>query len=200
MIPDRNNPNDVPESPLCMGDPLAKALAVLEPMPSGLNRDALMFAAGGTNRERDLRFWKRIVFAQAGAFCLLVVVGLSTDLFPSSTPGGSWGSSGNSGVAQTYPAPAAKTVNPKVPEPPTPSNEFHGAQSPTSDEQPDFASQLKYLRLRADVLAAGINVLPTTPTHTTTVDLGQLEDTLQMPRGTFASYGVVPKPKKTNEE
>ena len=39
-------------------DPLAVALAKLDPAPHGFDRDALMFAAGRESKARALAFWQ----------------------------------------------------------------------------------------------------------------------------------------------
>lgn len=39
-------------------DPLAEALSRLEPAPSGLDRDRLMFLAGAESRKNTIRLWQ----------------------------------------------------------------------------------------------------------------------------------------------
>jgi len=39
-------------------DPLAQALSRLEPAPSGIDRDRLMFAAGAQSRRATIRLWQ----------------------------------------------------------------------------------------------------------------------------------------------
>ncbi|HEY1189094.1 MAG TPA: hypothetical protein VGE74_15680, partial [Gemmata sp.] len=65
-------PNRPPNPP----DPLAVALAKLDPAPHGFDWNALMFAAGRESKARALRFWR----LTAGA-CALVACGLAVALF-----------------------------------------------------------------------------------------------------------------------
>lgn len=174
---------------VCTGDPLAKALSHLEPMPAPLSRDALMFAAGAAGRDRDVAFWKRIVYGQATAACLLVGVGLAVNALPDAAPGGRGGN--------PFDGPAAKNTSAPAPVPPTPTPTPEAvAVAPPRDVGPDTAKMAKYLQLRADVLAGGIGVLPNPNAPAGAVDVGTLEDSLQLPRGTFASHArpVPPKP------
>jgi hypothetical protein len=41
-------------------DPLAVALAKLDPAPHGFDRDALMFAAGRASKERAVTLWQAV--------------------------------------------------------------------------------------------------------------------------------------------
>jgi hypothetical protein len=57
-------------------DPLAVALAKLEPAPHGFDRDALMFAAGRESKARAVSFWKivaTIALVAAAVFATLFV-------------------------------------------------------------------------------------------------------------------------------
>lgn len=65
-----------PNTPTPPPDPLAVALAKLEPAPHGLEWNALMFAAGRASKARALRFWQCV----AGA-CALAAVALALALF-----------------------------------------------------------------------------------------------------------------------
>lgn len=175
-----------PESPLCTGDPLAKALSVLEPMPTPLNRDQLMFAAGAAGRDRDVSFWKRLVYGQATAACLVVGVGVAMYGFPDGRFRG--GRSADTDFAEKqYHAPAPNPV--KQPEPKA------APAVPPPEESDDAARLAKYLQLRANVLSLGVNALPNPNAPGANVDVGKLEDSLQLPRGTFAIHGLPAKPK-----
>ena len=190
--PNENGP--LTDSALCTGDPLARALAVLEPMPQSLDRDALMFAAGAAGRDRAAAFWKRVVVGQAAAACLLVGVGLATvDFAPNGNARGTDG--GSSFAANPAPAPAPKPMSQVKPIPkpvPAPSS---------SEDVDDTAKVAKYLQFRANVLALGINALPNPNAPSPNVDVGNLEDSLQLPRGTFAIHGMpAKKPKPDIDE
>ncbi len=185
------NENDpLTDTALCAGDPLARALAALEPMPSTANRDQLMFAAGAAGRDRDVTFWKRIVCGQAVAACLLVGVGIALSDFPPNSRGGS-----TTSVAESAPpAPATKSMAPAVPPKSAP------LPAPSAGEDTDAtAAVAKYLQLRSNVLALGVNALPNPIAPTPNLDVGTLEDSLQLPRGTFAIHGR-PAKKKTPDE
>lgn len=56
---DASPPPDPPRTP----DPLAIALAKLDPAPHGFNRDALMFAAGRESKARALTAWRMLALA-----------------------------------------------------------------------------------------------------------------------------------------
>lgn len=63
-----NNPNP-PDAP----DPLAVALAKLEPAPHGFEWNKLMFAAGQASKARALNFWRAVALVcalAAGGFAL----------------------------------------------------------------------------------------------------------------------------------
>ncbi len=66
-----NNPNP-PNAP----DPLAVALAKLDPAPHGFDWNALMFAAGCASKARALVFWRAV----AGA-CALAALGFALAYF-----------------------------------------------------------------------------------------------------------------------
>jgi hypothetical protein len=185
------NENDpLTDSALCTGDPLAKALAVLEPMPTALNRDQLMFAAGAAGRDRAVIFWKRIVCGQAVAACLAVGIGIALSDSPSNTRG----DSGKMPVAENAsPVPAPKTIAPTT---------FKATPTPApsaSEDSEDTTAIAKYLQLRSNVLSLGVNALPNPIAPPSNVDVGSLEDSLQLPRGTFAIHGMPAKKKAPDE-
>ncbi|MFO0805246.1 MAG: hypothetical protein U0791_19250 [Gemmataceae bacterium] len=49
---------DEPDNVIPAPDPLAEALARLEPAPAKLDRDRLMFAAGAESRRNTVRLWQ----------------------------------------------------------------------------------------------------------------------------------------------
>lgn len=65
-------PNRPPGAP----DPLAVALAKLDPAPHGFEWNALMFAAGRASKARALLFWR-----VAAAACAAVAVGFAVAYF-----------------------------------------------------------------------------------------------------------------------
>jgi hypothetical protein len=71
-------PSDTPRRPEPPPgpDPLAVALARLEPAPHGIEWNALMFAAGRASKARALLFWK-----VAAGVCALAAVGFAAACF-----------------------------------------------------------------------------------------------------------------------
>jgi len=57
MSHEPDNVNATPP-PGAMPDPLAEALARLEPAPARLDRDALLYAAGAESRRSTIRLWQ----------------------------------------------------------------------------------------------------------------------------------------------
>lgn len=178
------------DSALCTGDPLAKALAVLEPMPTALNRDQLMFAAGAAGRDRAVTFWKRIVCGQAVAACLVVGVGIALSDFQSNTRG-----SFRDVAEKSPPTAATKSVAPAALPKSSPTT-IHAA----SEDADETSAVAKYLQLRSNVLALGLNALPNPSAPPSNVDVGSLEESLQLPRGTFAIHGRPAKKSKPDSD
>ncbi|QEL15047.1 hypothetical protein [Limnoglobus roseus] len=182
-----NDPDPLTDSALCTGDPLAHALSHLEPMPTTLGRDQLMFAAGAAGRDRDVAFWKRIVYGQTAAACLVVGVGLTMFSLPETAPA-------------NRPSDASMAATQPAPRPPQPMAEAVVRTSPPREETGDSAKLAQYLQLRSNVLAGGINVLPNPNAPAANLDVGKLEDSLKLPRGTFAIYGPPAKPKPPTDD
>lgn len=189
-----NEKNPLTDSAICTGDPLAKALVTLEPMPATISRDELMFAAGAANRDRAVTFWKRIVLGQAA--CMLVGIGIATLDVPTRdaarTSADNASNPSNPPMARTPMAPA---TNPKtVPKSPAERVEPSSNPSPLSAQDAEQTFKVaKYLQLRANVLAMGLHVLPNSTAPSATIDVGSLEDSLQLPRGTFAIHALPTK-------
>lgn len=189
------NENDpLTGSALCTGDPLAQALSVLEPMPTAMNRDQLMFAAGSAARDRALMFWKRIVYGQSVAACLVVGIGIAISDFSPNTRSGSFGTATHLPAPAPAKQPMAPAATPKsAPAPVSSASAF--------DEADDITAVAKYLKLRSNVLSLGVNALPNPIAPPPQVDVGQLEDSLQLPRGTFAIHGMpTKKPQPEHDE
>jgi hypothetical protein len=70
-----SNPSDPPLPPTAP-DPLAVALARLDPAPHGLEWHALMFAAGRESKARELRAWRAVAIA-----CALLACGFAAAFF-----------------------------------------------------------------------------------------------------------------------
>jgi hypothetical protein len=178
----------VTDSPLCGGDPLARQLAALAPAPAALPRDKFLFAAGAASRDRDVRFWRRLALGQTAAAGLLVGVGVaSPEYLPAGRP------AETARLPDARPTPAAREAAPLPRAVPEPSSEpATVARSRPADA--DAETRAKMLHLRAAVLAAGIDVLPTPAGRPTAVDPRQLERSLQLQPGVLAAP-VRPDPK-----
>jgi hypothetical protein len=177
-------------NPLCTSDPLARQLAALQPLPAGLNRDQLLYAAGAAARDREVVFWKRLCLGQIVAVCALIGVGIAAN---------GWDVAGlnqHKMVAVPVPVPVPQPPAPEpVPIPSGPPPQFAGAD--TDDLEP--FERAKWLRLRADVFAAGLTVLPTPSAPPPRMDATTLEQSLHLPPGVLAAPYTRPKPKPNPE-
>jgi hypothetical protein len=183
-------------SPLCGGDPLARQLAALQPLPPGLNRDQLLYAAGAAARDRDVVFWKRFCLGQAAALCTAVGVGLAANGWTDSDPPA--GPVHNYAALPPIPPPAVTPGREEAPLP-IPHSEFRipnsqGFAAAEADALPP-GELAKLLRLRADIFAAGLGVLPTPDAPPPRADATALEKSLHLPPGVLASPYAPPKPK-----
>lgn len=143
---DLNRPPPAPRS-----DPLAAALAELQPAPPALNRDRLMFAAGAASQRPVVRLWMLTAgFLAAMGFAAGMYVRPQTVVYverPSS------GGPVRPAVPEAFPAPAPADVPGERSAPPAEPQAL-GTMTPAD---PDA---VRWLRVRNDVLAAGLGVLP----------------------------------------
>lgn len=163
------------DRPICDGDPLARQLAGLTPAPAAFTRDQLMFAAGAASRDPDVRFWKRLAAFQPVGLAA-VVFGLF--LLPEGA--------GRGGVANG--PPSAEPTQRYMAEHTPPAAPPREPLLPVS-EAADPAARAKLLQLRADVFAAGLNVLPSPAGPPPAAEPDKLEKDLHLPRGLFAVPG-----------
>lgn len=119
-------------------DPLARALAGLDPAPPAINRDRLMFAAGASSRVPVIRLWQ----LTAG---VLAAVGFAAGL--------SWRSPVVV-VQAPEPAAAAEVVPAPPPEPAEPTT----ARPAPVVGRPREAAE--WLRFQSQALAVVLHVLP----------------------------------------
>ncbi len=183
-------------SPLCGGDPLARRLAALQPLPPGLNRDQLLYAAGAAARDRDVAFWKRFCLGQAAALCTVVGVGVAATGWADPAPA--------AGPVNNYVALPPTPAPPPTPEPAPPPRSAAEPPSLPAGPRPLFAAAdpdaltpgelAKLLRLRADIFAAGLGVLPTPDAPPPRADATALEKSRHLPPGVLASPYAPPKP------
>ena len=201
-MPPNDREGPLTDSPLCTGHPLAKALTGLEPLPSLVNRDQLMFAAGAAGRDRTVTFWKRAFAAQTAAIGLLVGVGVAnyaptvTDPMPkivekvleNSAPP----------KPQTEVGPAPRTVPQPVPESPI----EYPAVTLVASTKAELHERARWLELRANIFEIGLNVLPVLHQTSPTPDRVALEKSLQLPPGILAApvRPIAPKPPLNPEQ
>ncbi len=195
-MPPNDREGPVTDSPLCTGHPLAKALTGLEPLPSLMNRDQLMFAAGSAGRDRSVTFWKRAFAAQTAAIGLLVGVGVAnyapTVVNPTPRMVENVPEKPLPPKPQTEVAPAPRTVTQPLPESPI----EYPAVTLVASTKAELQERARWLELRANIFEIGLNVLPTMHQTTPTLDRVALEQSLQLPPGILAAPArpVVPKP------
>lgn len=156
-------PNHPPNAP----DPLAVALAKLDPSPHGFDWNALMFAAGRASKSRALAFWRAAAVVGALAACgfafalftrppvvveRVVVVGHAPNAVaavPVVTP------PEFPGVPAPTPAPQVAPAAPVLPESPA------AAPLEWSYEPPaEPGAAARWLSMRNEVLTVGLTVLP----------------------------------------
>jgi hypothetical protein len=202
-MPTRDDEN--PElNALCGGDPLARKLAVLQPLPAGLDRDRLLYAAGTAARDRAVAFWKRLCLGQGAALAVILGIGLMRE--------------GHDGLRNENPAGGMRQEWVDRSQPPPDSGKGSPAGNPPSairdplstGPAPGFAhadevergETAKWLQLRADIFAAGLGVMPTPHAPPPRADAVALEKSLQLPPGVLASPYAAPKakPKPVPEE
>ncbi|MDY3559982.1 hypothetical protein R5W23_001181 [Gemmata sp. JC673] len=131
-----------PQHPPNRPDPLAVALAQLDPSPHGFNWHALMFAAGRESKARALLFWRVV----AGA-CALVAAGLAAAL-----------------VFRPAPQPTERIVYIDRFTPPpkgaTPAVE-HAPAPPWADSPaPEPGAAVRWFGVRNELLTVGLGALP----------------------------------------
>lgn len=180
-------PQDLNRPPPAPGpDPLAAALADLQPAPAELNRDRLMFAAGAASQRPVARLWMLTAgFLAAMGFAAGMYVRPPTVVY----------------VERPAPAPSAATEMP----PPTPAAQpaqradererFSPApEVPALGKMPSAdADVARWLRVRNDVVAGGLGLLPDPGRNART------SDGLAVPGGVWADHQPpkpAPPPKK----
>ncbi len=134
-------------------DPLAVALAKLDPAPHGFEWNALMFAAGRASKGRALTFWR-----VAACLCVVVACGFAVAYFARPTA-----------VVERERVVYVDRVAPVPPAPvpvPLPVPEVKPEPRPLPpagwnyDDPPEHGSAARWLSVRNEVLTAGLGVLP----------------------------------------
>ncbi len=175
-------------TPLCAGDPLAGALARLAPAPPGFDRDSLLFAAGQA--------------AQAGTSAR---DGGGPPPRPFSLPG-AWGYTLlEPAVPTRSSSPTANApAGPKLTPAPAPLAEpDESAAAPllvTFEKEYDPGDRIRGLRLRNDILIAGLGVIPSAvsavrPQDPTDTSWAEVEKKLGLQPGSFA-IPMAPMPER----
>ena len=183
------DPQDLNRPPPGGPDPLAAALARLEPAPADLNRDRLMFAAGAESRRPVVRLWMLTAgFLAAMGFAagMLVrpaqVVYVERPVMPAAAP-------------TRGPVPGAEPEEHLPPRPPEGrESPAPPAPRPAFSAQPPVSDAVRWLQLRNDVLSAGLGMLPDPGRNPPTADR------LSVPDKAFASPTAPrPAPPKKSE-
>lgn len=196
-MPDR----DPDLTPLCDADPLARALAKLRPAPAGVDPLRVTFLAGQATAAARAAFWRRLFLAQT--VVLVVVGGLavvqSTWMF-------AWVGEVQRLEGMT-PLPAQRTARPGEPEPapmPRPVPDPYPVEpelfaQPVPVPATDVDELAEYLRVRREVLTAGLGLLPESKARPLPpVSPAELERSLQLPRGVLTApyqFATPPRPR-----
>ncbi len=169
-------PQDLNRPPPAPGpDPLAASLANLEPAPAEINRDRLMYAAGAASQRSVIRLWMLTAgFLAAMGFADGMYVRPPAVVYVDRAPP-SAGPPTRPAVTEMLPPDAPA---PRAEERPSPDPQMLSLQP----GDPDAA---RWLRVRNDVLAAGLGVLPDRGPRT--------DDRMSGPNGGFHAIPVPPK-------
>jgi hypothetical protein len=183
-------------TPLCDADPLARALAKLRPAPPGVDARNLLFLAGQAARERAVTFWRRAFLAQ---LVLLVALGGWAALH--------FGQSG--AVEQPTPTVRERIVYvdrrtgervspPEEAPPPRPAPPEYSPPPELAQQPPSDLGE--YLRVRREVLTAGLGLLPDTQRPpAASASPAELERSLNLPPGVLTAPYRVPPPRPKAE-
>jgi hypothetical protein len=157
-----NNPNP-PNAP----DPLAVALAKLDPAPHGFEWNALMFAAGRASKARALLFWQI-----AACACALVACALAYAYFTRPTVATEHerivylpAEPTHTQAAPQLPAPVPNPntkPDPKPVPPPEPAPTLPSVSEPSEwvIDPPQPGAAARWFNTRNEVLTIGLGVLP----------------------------------------
>ena len=135
-------------------DPLARALAKLAPAPADLATPDFLFAAGRASESRRVAFWRRLCLGQTALGCA------GAALFAG------WAAS----PAERVPVTPEFVAVPAVVELAPPPREFEPPSTSTvaptgfavkpGGDEPTLDERVRWLRVRNDVLAAGLTMMP----------------------------------------
>lgn len=184
-------PDSEPElNSLCDADPLARALAALRPASVEVDPTRVVFRAGQASRAAEATFWKRMFAAQCAvtsglAAVLTAFLVLSTE--PGERPVALPPMPGNP-VATPEPAPpprVAPQVYPSTPDP-----------LAASTDESNTTELAEYLRVRQEVLTAGLGLLPESKARPLpSVSTAELERSLYLPPGILADHYPLARPR-----
>jgi len=186
-------PDSDPEvNTLCDGDPLARALARLQPAPTTLGGTQLIYLAGQAARDRAVTFWRRMFLGQ---FVVFVAFGCTATFYlvrdaelDKQTPPVVERAIVKQGPGEPEEAPLPRAVEPE--------SESSRDQFATIRPAANRDDLLEYLRIRREVLTAGLGLLPDSKSAPTRpVSAAELEKSLNLPPGVLtAPYRVPPPP------
>lgn len=203
-------PDDAAHDGLCGGDPLARALARLAPAPTGLATPAFLFEAGRASQAPAVTFWRRVCLGQTalvGCGAVLLAVWGATPGPPHELASRAAAPTPEK-LRDTTRADARATAPQAAESAPPPREvltplggtaEATGFAVRTPADEPSVEERARWLRLRNDVLAGGLGVLPTpAPVQGIPADLGGPRYP-GLRHGVFASPPVTPRPKPAPE-
>ena len=136
-------------------DPLARDLAQLAPKPTTVTSAAVLFAAGQQAAELKANRWRMV---SCGLVVLFVGRWIGMTLQPAQT------TRSNSMPDVAKHEPKRKVETPVVPEPPVPSAKpVPQLLVLTMPDEETFEERIRGIRLKRDILAGGLGLIPEAP-------------------------------------
>lgn len=182
--------------PLCDADPLARALAKLRPAPAGVDARNLLFLAGQAARERAVAFWRRAFLAQ---LVLLVALGGWAALhFSQSGAAEQQTPTVRERIVYVDRRTGERVSPPEEAPPPRPAPAEYSPPPELAQQPPSDLGE--YLRVRREVLTAGLGLLPDTQRPpAASASPAELERLLNLPPGVLTAPYRVPPPRPKAE-
>lgn len=184
--------------PLCDADPLTRALAKLRPAPARVDARNLLFLAGQAARDRTVTFWRRAFLTQVGLLvlvgCVAVLHFVQLDAIEQQAP-----PTVRDRIVYVDRRTGERISKPEQAPPPRPAPSDCSPLPELAHQTPSAVDLGEYLRVRREVLTAGLGLLPDAeraPVATTSP--AELERSLDLPPGVLtAPYRVSPPRPKT---
>jgi hypothetical protein len=185
--------------PLCDADPLARALAKLRPAPARVDARNLLFLAGQAARDRTVTFWRRAFMAQMVVLvvvgCLAVLHFVQLDAIEQQAP-----PTVRERIVYVDRRTGERISKPEEAPPPRPASSDYAPAPELAHQTPNAADLGEYLRVRREVLTAGLGLLPDTiRAPAAPASPAELERSLNLPPGVLTAPYRVPPPKPKTE-